>query len=64
MIKNIEDILKKKARINYLKKQKGDMEKTFASIKLFNKKYNFRPSVQPKEGLKKFTKWYLDFYKK
>lgn len=64
MIRNIEDSLNKKAKIVFLKKQKGDMEKTFASIENIKKNYSFKPLVDAKKGIKYFVSWFLDYHKK
>lgn len=62
-IKIIENILCKKAKISLVKKQDGDMEKTYSSIRKIKKFYNYNPNIKPKEGLKKFIDWYLNYYK-
>jgi len=62
-IKIIENILCKQAKISLVKKQDGDMEKTYSSIRKIKKFYNYNPNIKPKEGLKKFIDWYLNYYK-
>ena len=38
------------------------MESTEGSILKIKKDYGFSPKVQMAEGIKKFVKWYRDFY--
>ena len=64
LINYLEKFLNKKAKITFLNKQKGDMDKTFASINLFKKNYGYKPRVKPRVGLNKFVAWYLNYYKK
>ena len=37
------------------------MYKTYASIKNFKNSYSYQPKVKLKEGIKKFSNWYLKF---
>jgi UDP-glucuronate 4-epimerase len=57
-VKIIEDILGKKIKKNYLKRQKGDVLKTFASNlqleMIFGKNYY----TNINDGMKKFIQWY------
>jgi UDP-glucuronate 4-epimerase len=59
----IESNIGKKARINYLPIQPGDIPETFADIKDSQEKLNFYPRTSIKEGIKKFFDWYKDYYK-
>lgn len=59
----LEKSLGKKAKINLLPLQQGDVPNTFADIDNFVEKFNYKPSTSLEEGIKKFTKWYLDYYK-
>ena len=62
MIKIIEDELDIKAIIDYQPLQPGDVIKTFANIKKSQKKLDYHPSVNIKEGIPLFIKWYRKFY--
>ena len=62
-IQNIEKSLGKKANIIYEKIQPGDVEATHACTNSLEKWINFKPSTSIEEGIKKFIKWYLDYYK-
>lgn len=42
--------------------QPGDVEITYADIEPLIDDFNFKPSVSLREGLRKFAKWYKDFY--
>jgi len=63
LIKYLEKFLDKKAKIKYLNKQKGDMDKTFSSIDSLKKLYGYKPKTNPSTGLKKFVDWYLNSYR-
>ena len=39
----------------------GDVHKTYASISKLNDRIGFRPKTTIKEGLKKFTDWYVKY---
>lgn len=42
--------------------QKGDVETTYADIKELERDYNFKPTTPLQKGLRKFAKWYKDYY--
>ena len=58
----IEKFLKRKVKINYLPLQKGDMVDISSDISKAKKLLSYYPKVQVNEGIKKFLKWYLEFY--
>ena len=62
-IKVIEEKLDKKAKINMLPIQPGDVSKTWANIDGLIKDYNYQPSTKIEEGIDKFINWYLNYYK-
>jgi len=62
-IKIIEKILKIKAKIKFLKMQKGDIRDTNADIKETQKYINYKPKTNIYTGVKKFIYWYKSFYK-
>lgn len=43
--------------------QPGDVSITYADINTLEKDFNYRPSTSLRDGLRKFTEWYKDFYK-
>ena len=59
----IEKELNKKSKKRYLPLQKGDISKTLSNIDNL-KKIGYKPKVEPRLGIKKFVKWYKDYYKK
>ncbi len=59
----LEKNLGKKAKINFLPLQPGDVPDTFANINNLNKKFNYKPSTSVSEGVSRFVKWYKNYYK-
>jgi len=62
-IKALEKKLGKKAKINFLPLQAGDVPDTYASIKNLKKKFNYYPKTPVFEGVSKFVDWYKDYFK-
>jgi UDP-glucuronate 4-epimerase len=60
----IEECLNKKANIDFLPLQAGDVVQTQADISISSKELGYYPKVDVKDGIKKFIDWYLDYYKK
>ena len=58
MIKYIEDYIDKKAKINYMDMQPGDVKETYADIDYSRKKLGFKPSTSIKDGIPQFIEWY------
>jgi UDP-glucuronate 4-epimerase len=58
----LEDVLGKKAVINFQKLQPGDTLETWADISKVSAEFNWRPRVTIREGIEKFTAWYLREY--
>jgi UDP-glucuronate 4-epimerase len=61
-IYTLEEILQKKAKINFLPLQPGDLVNTYASIDNLKKKYNYEPKTTLKDGIRKFVDWYRNYY--
>ncbi len=61
-ISALEKILGKKAIINYLPLQLGDVPDTFANVDNLETKFNYKPSTSVMEGVSSFVKWYRDYY--
>jgi UDP-glucuronate 4-epimerase len=55
--------LKIKAKIIYLKKQKGDVFKTLACIKKAKKELGYNPKINYKKGITQFLSWYKHYSK-
>jgi len=62
-IKALEKALNKKAKINFLPLQPGDVPNTYANVDNLKKKFNYKPSTSVDVGVSNFVKWYKDFYK-
>ena len=62
-VKAIETAIRKKAVINYLPMQQGDVESTYADISESTKDFQFVPSTSIEAGIKQFVGWYRDYYK-
>ena len=60
----LEQSLGKKAKINFLPLQPGDVKDTYASIDNLEKKYNYKPLTSISEGINKFVSWYKNYYLK
>jgi UDP-glucuronate 4-epimerase len=59
LIAAIEDVTGKKAMIEQLPEQQGDVPKTFADIHKAKKVLGYNPQTSLQEGLKKFYQWLL-----
>ena len=62
-INALEINLKKKAIINFLPLQPGDVPDTFADIKNLKTKFNYKPKTNVINGVKKFVNWFKYYYK-
>lgn len=61
MIGLIEDALNKKAEINYLPMQPGDVKESFADIDSIRNDLGFIPTTSIEEGIPKFVKWFKSY---
>ena len=61
VIKLIESNLNKKATLNFLPMQPGDVKESFADIDYTIKKLNFNPKVNIDLGVENFIKWYKKY---
>jgi UDP-glucuronate 4-epimerase len=61
-IRSIEKNLGKKAKINFLPLQPGDVPDTYANVDNLKKKFNYKPSTSVIDGISKFVKWYKNYY--
>jgi len=59
----LEKTLEKKAIINFLPLQAGDVPNTYADTVNLNKNFNYKPSTSVFEGVSNFVKWYKDYFK-
>lgn len=58
MIETIEKVLGKKAIIERMSMQKGDVDKTAADISKAKRLLNYNPSTSFEEGIDKFIQWF------
>ena len=61
-IRAIEKVTGKKAVLNMMEMQKGDVVTTWADTTALEQDYGYCPKVGIEEGVEKFVKWYRDFY--
>lgn len=61
-IKALESVLDKKAEINYLPIQKGDVPATYADVSDLEEVIDYKPSTSIYKGVRSFVDWYRDFY--
>jgi UDP-glucuronate 4-epimerase len=59
LVSAIENALGKKAKINRLPEQPGDMPRTYADISKARKLLAYNPTTKFSEGLPKFVDWFL-----
>lgn len=62
-IEALEKALNKKAIKNFMPIQPGDVAETFADVDDLMREVQFKPSTSVEEGIEKFVKWYLEYYK-
>ena len=60
----LEKTLGKKAKINFLPLQPGDVPDTYANLDNLKKQFNYKPSTSVIEGVTKFVKWYKNYFLK
>ncbi len=62
-VREIENCLNKKAKINFMPIQIGDVKETFANTQLLQDLTSYKPMTDYKKGIKKFVDWYQEHYK-
>jgi UDP-glucuronate 4-epimerase len=62
-IGSIEKSLGRKAEKNYLPLQAGDVPATWADVDDLIEDFNYKPDVAIQDGVDRFVKWYLDYFK-
>jgi len=58
LIRLIEEAFGKKANIEMLESQPGDVSVTYADISKAERMLKYKPNVKMEEGIKRFVKWY------
>jgi len=61
-IRILEENLGKKAEINFMDMQPGDVKATSADISKAKEMLGFNPKVNVEEGVKRFVEWYKEYY--
>ncbi len=61
-IRLLEDCLGKKASLNMLPMQSGDVKATYANVDALHEAVGFKPSTSLETGLRRFVDWYKKFY--
>ena len=59
----LENSLKKKADINFLPLQLGDVPTTFSDVSNLKKNFNYKPKTTVQDGVENFVKWYKKYFK-
>ncbi|HEY4640194.1 MAG TPA: NAD-dependent epimerase [Thermoanaerobaculia bacterium] len=59
----IEECLGRKAQLDLLPMQPGDVPSTMADVSELEKTVGFRPATTVREGVRRFIDWYREFYK-
>lgn len=62
-IRALEDALGKKAKLNLLPMQAGDVAATEADTSALQEATGFKPNTPVEEGIRKFVAWYRDYYR-
>jgi UDP-glucuronate 4-epimerase len=58
MLESIEDAVGKKALINKMPMQPGDVNRTFADVSKASKTIGYNPRWHFEDGIRKFVEWY------
>ena len=61
-IRVLENVFGKKAQINMIAMQLGDVQTTAADILAIQQWSGFQPNIEIQDGVAKFAEWYLDYY--
>ena len=61
-VRAIESALGKKAEIDYLPLQAGDVPSTYADVSDLIADTGFKPSTSVEDGIANFVKWYREYY--
>lgn len=62
-ISMLEECLGRKAIMNFLPMQPGDVTSTMADVSELERAVGFRPSTPLREGISRFVQWYREFYR-
>ena len=62
-IETLENAIGKKAEMDFLPMQPGDVHATYADVSDLMAMVDFKPSTTIEEGLNNFARWYRDWVK-
>ncbi|MFN2343148.1 MAG: NAD-dependent epimerase [Desulfonatronovibrio sp.] len=62
-INTLEKVLDKKAKINFMPLQPGDVPSTYADVEDLVQDLGYKPETTVQEGITRFVEWYMDFFK-
>ena len=62
LIKMMEDIIGKKAKVKYIEKQKGDVRDTLADVSKARKKMDWKPKIDIHHGVREYIRWHTNEY--
>jgi UDP-glucuronate 4-epimerase len=62
LIRLLEEAIGKKAKMNLLPLQPGDVPETYANVSDLHQAVGFRPRTPIEEGVRRFLAWYREFY--
>lgn len=63
LIEVLENCLGRKAEKKFLPMQPGDVPATFADVSDLTRDVGFKPSTSIEDGVRRFTDWYVHYYK-
>ncbi len=58
----LEDALGRKAEVEFLPMQPGDIKEAYADISDSERDFGFRPATTIDQGIPRFVRWYRDYY--
>ncbi len=61
-ISEIEKALNRKAKLEFLDLQPGDVPETYADVSDLMNSFGFRPDTPLEKGIREFVKWYAEYY--
>ena len=59
----LENMLGKKAQVEMLPLQPGDLPDTYADVDDLIEQFNYKPATQVNEGIFMFVEWYLGYHR-
>jgi UDP-glucuronate 4-epimerase len=62
VIAELEEALGRKAKVNLLPMQPGDVPATYADVSSLERAIGFAPRTSMREGIRRFIEWYREYY--